>query len=164
MLYVLIRIASSRRFYWVHSTYHFCIEDLKYFRKLSPLAPWPGAMINPQRFELPMSRTNLHGPKDVRAVEVWLYIPICSAVFNDSEGEGQTPCSLTRAFAVYICLGWFISHGVPHLLKLFKTVVYKHISRGPHLHVRTVKTQISLRVRAVWSESSQGTLRVTKDP
>ena len=31
-------------------------------------------MINPQWFELPMSRTNFHGPKDVRAIEVRLYI------------------------------------------------------------------------------------------
>ena len=31
-------------------------------------------MINPQWLELPMSRTNFHGPKDVRAIEVRLYI------------------------------------------------------------------------------------------
>ena len=30
-------------------------------------------MINPQWLELSMSRTNFHGPKDVRAIEVWLY-------------------------------------------------------------------------------------------
>ena len=30
-------------------------------------------MINPKWLELPMSRTNFHGPKDVRAIEVWLY-------------------------------------------------------------------------------------------
>ena len=30
-------------------------------------------MINPQWLELPMSRTNFHGPKDVRAIEVPLY-------------------------------------------------------------------------------------------
>ena len=30
-------------------------------------------MINPQWLELPMSRTNIHGPKDVRAIEVRLY-------------------------------------------------------------------------------------------
>ena len=30
-------------------------------------------MINPQRLELPMPRTNFHGPKDVRAIEVRLY-------------------------------------------------------------------------------------------
>ena len=29
-------------------------------------------MINPQWLELPMSRTNFHGPKDVRALEVRL--------------------------------------------------------------------------------------------
>ena len=31
-------------------------------------------MINPQWLELPISRTNFHGPKDVRAIEVRLYI------------------------------------------------------------------------------------------
>ena len=31
-------------------------------------------MINPQWLELPMSRPNFHGPKDVRAIEVRLYI------------------------------------------------------------------------------------------
>ena len=31
-------------------------------------------MINPQWLELPMSRTNFHGPKDVRAIEVRLYM------------------------------------------------------------------------------------------
>ena len=30
-------------------------------------------MISPQWLELPMSRTNFHGPKDVRAIEVQLY-------------------------------------------------------------------------------------------
>ena len=30
-------------------------------------------MINPQWLELHMSRTNFHGPKDVRAIEVRLY-------------------------------------------------------------------------------------------
>ena len=30
-------------------------------------------MINPQWLELPMSRTNFHGPKDVRAIEDRLY-------------------------------------------------------------------------------------------
>ena len=29
-------------------------------------------MINPQGFELPMSRINFYGPKDVRAIEVLL--------------------------------------------------------------------------------------------
>ena len=30
-------------------------------------------MISPQWLELPMPRTNFHGPKDVRAIEVRLY-------------------------------------------------------------------------------------------
>ena len=31
-------------------------------------------MINPQWLELPMFRTNFHGPEDVRAIEVRLYL------------------------------------------------------------------------------------------
>ena len=31
-------------------------------------------MINPQWFELPISRTKFHGPKDVRAIDVRLYM------------------------------------------------------------------------------------------
>ena len=31
-------------------------------------------MINPQWLELPMSRTNLHGRKEIRDIEVRLYI------------------------------------------------------------------------------------------
>ena len=50
---------------WVRSTYHYCIEDKKKdFRILQPFAAWPGAMINPQWLELPMSRINFDGPKD----------------------------------------------------------------------------------------------------
>ena len=30
-------------------------------------------MINPHWLELPMSRINFHGPKDVRAIEVLMY-------------------------------------------------------------------------------------------
>ena len=73
MLSVLIRIASSRRFKWVHSTYNYFIEDWKDIPELSPAASWPGAMINPQWLELPLSRTNFNSPKDLHVIEVWLY-------------------------------------------------------------------------------------------
>ena len=46
------------------------MEDRKDSPKLSTFAYLLGAMINPQWFELPMSRTNFNGPKDVRAIEV----------------------------------------------------------------------------------------------
>ena len=73
MLCVHIRIASTRRFLWVHSTYNYRAENRKDFPKLSLFASWPGAMINPQWLELLISRTNFHGPIDVRAIEVRLY-------------------------------------------------------------------------------------------
>ena len=39
------------------------IEYRKDIPKLFPPASWPGAMINPQWFELAMPRTNFHSPK-----------------------------------------------------------------------------------------------------
>ena len=49
------------------------VENWKDVPNLSLFAFWTGAIINPQWLELPMSRTNFHGPKDVRAIEVQLY-------------------------------------------------------------------------------------------
>ena len=40
--------------------------------KLSPFAYLPGVIINPQWLELPISRTNVHSPKGVRAIEARL--------------------------------------------------------------------------------------------
>ena len=40
-------------------------------------------MINPQWLELPMSRTNFHGPEDVQAIEVRLYVRTQRRDFND---------------------------------------------------------------------------------
>ena len=37
---------------------------------------WPGTIINPHWLELPLSRTNFHGPKGVRANEDRLYLAI----------------------------------------------------------------------------------------
>ena len=49
-----------------------------FYRRLKRLLNLPpdltGAMINPQWLKLPMSRIYFHGPKDVQAIEVWLYI------------------------------------------------------------------------------------------
>ena len=41
---------------------------------VSPVASWPGIRINPQWLELPISRTNFHGPKGVWVIDVQLYI------------------------------------------------------------------------------------------
>ena len=72
---VLIRIASLKRFLWVHSTYYLFI-DRKDNPKLFSFACWPDTTINPQWLELPMSRTNFDGPEDVRVIEVRLYISV----------------------------------------------------------------------------------------
>ena len=46
-------------------------------------------MINPQWLKLPMSRTNFHGPKDVRAIEVLLY-------FTFLRGTGYTRIAFSQ--------------------------------------------------------------------
>ena len=68
-----------------HTTYHYYIKVEKDNPELSSFASWPGAMIYPQWLELPMSRTNFHGLKDVRAIEVrpclsWLLCRLCSVI------------------------------------------------------------------------------------
>ena len=40
-------------------------------------------MINPQWLKLPMSRTNLHGPKDVGVIEIGLYLPGLNYFLSD---------------------------------------------------------------------------------
>ena len=56
------------------STLNIPLVDRKDFPELSSFASLPRAMIIPQWLELPMSRTIFQGPKDVRAIEVQLYI------------------------------------------------------------------------------------------
>ena len=51
-----------------------CRKSKKKIPKLSPFTSWLSTIINPQWLELPMSRTHFHGPKDVRAIEVRLYL------------------------------------------------------------------------------------------
>ena len=64
--------------------------------KLSPFTYWPGAMINLQRLELPMSRTNFHGPKDVRAIEVRLFINTVSMKTSTSQIESTLVISKSK--------------------------------------------------------------------
>ena len=50
-------------------------------------------MINPQWLELPMSETYFHGPKDVRATEVRLYLFamslfVCVEILRPSQSSG----------------------------------------------------------------------------
>ena len=76
MLCVLIRIATILIEAILMSTLNIqpLCRNRKDFPELSLFASWTGAMISPQWLELPMSRRNFHGPKDVRAIEVRLYV------------------------------------------------------------------------------------------
>ena len=58
-----------------HNIYSFK-EDRKENPQLFPFASWPGAKINPQWLELPMSKKNFHSPKEFRATELRLYTEI----------------------------------------------------------------------------------------
>ena len=49
-------------------------QHQKYFLNYHHLLSDSGAMIKPQWLELPISRINIHGPKDIRATEILLYI------------------------------------------------------------------------------------------
>ena len=76
ILCVHIRIASLRRFEWEHTTYLHVIE----FQRNPYYASLPGVFINPHWLKLPLSRTNFHGPKGVRAIEVRLYFGCIAAL------------------------------------------------------------------------------------
>ena len=84
-----------------------------------------------------------------------------NCVVDDSIAAGDhVTCNIT--------LGswWYDDHNLDFQVNRY---LDSYVSRKQHslltrLHVRTAKTQISLRMRAVWSESSQGTLRVAKEP
>ena len=50
------------------------MKDRNDIAKLSPLASWSGAEISPQWLELAISRTHFYEHKDVRVIEIWLYV------------------------------------------------------------------------------------------
>ena len=68
-------------------------------------------MINPQWLELPMSQTNFHGPKDVWAIEVRLYIRTVSACLDAWLCDQKLPWT--------VCMDQCIcehSHGASNIL------------------------------------------------
>ena len=71
--------------------------------ELSPLASLPGPMTKPQWLELPMSRTDFHGPNDAQAIIVWPWQQTRSSgilfgtlviVFSDTKIKGYSESSL----------------------------------------------------------------------
>ena len=64
-------------------------------------------MINPHWLELPLSRTNFHGPKGVRAIEVLLYLyrmvyDFDFDIVNFPLLDGDVPRSISSIYGVYI--------------------------------------------------------------
>ena len=71
-------------------------------------ASWPVAMINPQWLELPISRTNIYGPKDVRVSEVRLYFPNAQSnmlyILTPSPIQGHDPAATLAQY--WRCRSW----------------------------------------------------------
>ena len=64
-------------------------------------------MFNPQWLELPISRTNFHGHKDVRAIEVRLYFTTCFEIARwmaNSVDPDQTPRSAASDLGLHYLL------------------------------------------------------------
>ena len=71
----------------------------KNFPKLSPFASWPGVMIKPQWLDLSISRTNFHGPNDVRCIEVRLYVDFWMESFWPDQS-----LSVSRCLSLTVCV------------------------------------------------------------
>ena len=64
----------------MNTAYYFLIEEKKISLNYPHLAP--DLVLNPQWLERPMSRTNFHRPKDVRAIEDRLYTRVLQKVLS----------------------------------------------------------------------------------
>ena len=54
----------------VYCVYSFELPHIEENERYPYYSSLPGSIINPQWLELPLSRTNFHSPKGVRAIEV----------------------------------------------------------------------------------------------
>ena len=123
MLCVLIRIASWRRFKWVHSTYNDCVENWKQIPKLSFFAFWPGAMINtlfsmvPKMFEPLKSDC---GSKCVRVSKAVLsaLIPELVKMYNSNISIVDI-CKVSGCFEEVKLITWHITYCSVFLLFFF---------------------------------------------
>ena len=106
-----------------------------------------------------MSRTNFNGPKDVGAIEVRLYIKV---LWNSNiTGKSSSLYRLRQILYFYLSK---VVCGVPAAYnETFVSLICRakpetdmsQSTTNPIIRlVQPVKTQIGLRIRAVWSESS----------
>ena len=113
--------------------------------------------INPQWLELSMSRTNFHGPKDVRAIDVWrfIYSSCCFSSFSInicyhiSGNLGKVPSNMcVRQRLKSVCASTQSDQSLrcPH-----EETLHPWLSK-----ICPVKILIRLRECAGWSESSLG--------
>ena len=108
----------------------------KKYQKIPPFASWPGAMINPQwleqpisRFEQTISRTNFHGALAVRATKVRLYY-FCFIQKNSSFVTVGFICMSDTA-AVSLCLVILASS----CLLITETCPYNFDPLKPHFYI-----------------------------
>ena len=87
------------------SAHHYFIENRADIPKLSIFASWPPAMFNPQWLELPMSRTNFHGSKDVRTIEVR---PYYAGRYGKEHVQTCSAFSVDTNLWVLMCCIWTI--------------------------------------------------------
>ena len=128
MLCVLIRIASWRRFKWVHSTYNDCVENWKQIPKLSFFAFWPGAMINtlfsmvPKMFEPLKSDC---GSKCVRVSKAVLsaLIPELVKMYNSNISIVDI-CKVSGCFEEVKLITWHITYCSVFLLLFFLLLLF----------------------------------------
>ena len=79
-------------------------------RKVSPFASLPDAMINPQVLELPMSKTNFYGPKDVQVIVYAMFqtinigkqdFVVCDEMTETHTHARTHRCMYARAILLY---------------------------------------------------------------
>ena len=128
-------------------------------------------MIKSHWLELPISRTNFHGPKDVRAIEVWLYISL------QDQGKAITlmllllPVSLTKTYFPFVSFPLILCIILPLLTTIIHPKYYalkfyliEPEKRIPAISMCAQRTQISLcnKSETVWKESLLCVLMITK--
>ena len=67
----------------LHASYNFLYRTSKRYPNLSSFDSWPDAIINSQYLELPISRTNIHVPREIRGIQVKIvFVPFWKGIYS----------------------------------------------------------------------------------
>ena len=88
---------------------------LKKLKRYPYYASWPGAIINPHWLELPLSRTNFHGPKGVESLKFYcLYIlphtclhKIVLTIIRNIKKTCPVNCKISMVYVLNLLLSTF---------------------------------------------------------